>query len=240
MNQYEIFPAGERGKTSLGWLESRHSFSFGSWYRPDRMGFGLLRVLNDDVVAGGAGFDAHPHDNMEIISIPLEGSIEHRDSMGNRGIISAGDVQIMSAGTGIFHSEYNSDPRASVRFLQIWILPYRRNLPPRYAQMKIDPVQTEGKFAEIISPEEKENCLMIQQNARFFIGSARQGTLPLPLPSEKGIGIYLFLIEGKIRIFGEELADRDAIGILDCTSTELEVLSPSKILLMHLPIHQNS
>ena len=225
--------------TRLGWLESRHSFSFGSWFRPDRMGFGLLRVLNDDAVAPGAGFDTHPHDNMEIISIPLEGSLEHRDSMGNHGIIAAGEIQVMSAGTGIFHSEYNPSPDSIVRFLQLWIYPNRRNIPPRYGQIKLNPTLFEEKFAEIVAPVPKDNCLMIQQDASLFFGNFRQGKVTIPVPAEKKYGAFLFLIEGKIRIFDHELADRDAIGIHECTSAELEVISPSRILLMLLPLHHN-
>ena len=239
MEQMEFFPAYERGQTSLSWLSSRHSFSFGSWYRPDRMGFGLLRVLNDDAVAPGAGFDSHPHDNMEIISIPLEGSLQHRDSMGNHGIVSAGEIQLMSAGTGIFHSEYNPDRNSPVRFLQIWILPYRRNLPPRYAQMTIDQQGMKGKFLQVISPEKREDCLQIQQQASLFLGNFEPGKVSVPHRNAEGTGSFLFLIKGKIRLFGHELADRDAIGFLENTSTEMEVCEASQVLLMHLPLQHS-
>jgi len=234
-----FFPADQRGHTRLNWLDSRHSFSFGNWFHPERRGFGLLRVLNDDVLAPGAGFDSHPHDNMEIISIPLEGSLQHRDSMGNHDIISTGEIQAMSSGTGIFHSEYNASNLSTVRFLQIWILPRRRNLPPLYQKVSIDYEQLENNFTEIAGPEEKPGCLQIRQHARLFLGKFQKGIWDVPIPVEKNSGTFVFLIQGKIRIFDNELSDRDAIGIQECTSMEVKVLNPSFILLMQVPMqHQ--
>jgi len=238
MATIDFFPADERGHTRLSWLDSRHSFNFGSWFHPERRGFGLLRVLNDDVLAPGAGFDSHPHDNMEIISIPLEGSLQHRDSMGNHDIISAGQVQAMSSGTGIFHSEYNASTLSAVRFLQIWILPRRRNMPPLYQKVTIDYGQLENNFTEIAGPDEKPGSLQIRQHARLFLGRFQEGNWEIPIPADKNSGTFVFLIQGKIRIFDSDLADRDAIGIRECTSMELKVLQPSFVLLMQVPMQQ--
>ena len=240
MNQYQIFRAEERGLSDFGWLNSRHSFSFGAFYNPQLMGFGALRVLNDDIVAPEAGFNTHPHDNMEIISIPLEGSLEHRDSMGNHGFIHTGEIQAMSAGTGIFHSEYNQSKSSIVRFLQIWIVPNKRNISPRYAQMKINPERHQNKFGVIISPVPSEETIWIHQNASLSLGNFETGK-NVPIPEAKnGIGNFLFVLKGKINLFGSTLNSRDAIGITESPVTEVSIEEQSQLLLLQVPLNPYS
>ena len=163
--QMTFYPASERGSANHGWLQANHSFSFGGWYNPNRMNFGVLRVLNDDTVATGAGFPTHPHDNMEIITIPLSGELHHKDSMGNEGAIRAGEVQVMSAGTGITHSEYNGNSAAELKLFQIWIIPNKRNVAPRYDQFTIDPSSHHNRFAQLVSPNEDGEGVWIHQDA---------------------------------------------------------------------------
>ncbi len=237
---HQIFRSEDRGFSDLGWLKSRHSFSFGSFFNPQLMGFGALRVLNDDIVAPGAGFNTHPHDNMEIISIPLEGSLEHRDSMGNHGLIPSGEIQAMSAGTGIFHSEYNQSGSSLVKFLQIWIVPNKRNVSPRYAQMKINPERHKNQFGVIISPVPSEETIWIHQNATLSLGNF-EADKNVSIPEAKnGIGNFLFVLKGKINLFGSTLHDRDAIGITDSPITEVSLMEQSQLLLLQVPLNPYS
>ena len=232
--EYVIHRAATRGHVNHGWLDSHHSFSFGSYYNPERMHFGVLRVLNDDVVQGGMGFGMHPHDNMEIISIPLEGDLEHRDSMGNSTVIRQGDIQVMSAGTGVRHSEFNKNADREVRFLQIWIYPHTRNVAPRYDQQRIDAGTDE--LRQVVSPQPGDEGVWIHQNAWFHIGNFTASRLvEYPLKSKQN-GVYAFVIEGTARLEGELLGKRDGMGIWGKENLSIAVDPGTKLLLMEIPI----
>ncbi|MBD8489014.1 pirin family protein [Echinicola sp. CAU 1574] len=226
-----------RGHANHGWLDSHHTFSFANYYDPERIHFGMLRVLNDDQVAPGMGFGAHPHENMEIISIPLEGDLEHRDSMGNTTVIKEGDIQVMSAGTGITHSEYNKNKDKAVKFLQIWIIPSKRNVKPRYDQITLDISSLKNRLAQILSPSANDEGIWIHQNAWFHLGDLESGiSLTYSLKSPENNGVYIFLLEGQLEINGQELSRRDGMGIWDTKSLELKALNKSKVLLMEVPM----
>lgn len=228
--------ANKRGHANHGWLNSHHSFSFASFYDPDKMGFGLLRVLNDDVVAPGAGFGEHPHDNMEIISIPLEGSLKHRDSTGREKAIVQGEVQIMSAGTGLYHSEFNASKEEEVNFLQIWILPNLQNVMPRYDQKLFD-LDKKDVWHDVVHPLKKES-LYIHQDARLALADVNKG-LKLELKSDwpEKNGLYLFVLEGEVELAGQNLSKRDALGLeKGDSSANLEAQAESKLLLIDVPL----
>ncbi len=225
-----------RGHANHGWLESFHSFSFAQYYNPERMQFGTLRVLNDDRVAAGMGFGTHPHQNMEIISIPLEGDLEHKDSMGNTSVIREGDVQVMSAGTGVSHSEYNKNRDREVRFLQIWVLPERPNVTPRYDQISLEPGQLENRFHTVLGPRDKHDGLWIHQEAWFHMGNFEAGSAAQYQMKDPDHGLYIFLLEGGAEIGGHTLKRRDALGIWDTNAVDLDFSEDSSILLMEVPM----
>lgn len=231
-----IHKADSRGHAMHGWLESWHSFSFASYYDPERMNFGVLRVLNDDTVAPGKGFGRHPHDNMEIISIPLYGDLEHKDSMGNITVIREGDVQVMSAGTGIYHSEYNKNPDKEVKFLQIWVIPNKRNVEPRYDQLTIRDILKENEFCQILSPDKEDQGVWIYQDAWFQYGRFDKGLSPQYKLNNEQNGVYAFVLEGEVSIQGQELKHRDALGLWEVDEIELIALADSRILLMEVPM----
>ncbi|MDR7211861.1 pirin family protein [Flavobacterium piscis] len=208
-----VHKSDSRGIANHGWLESRHTFSFANYNNPERMHFGVLRVLNDDKVAAGKGFGTHPHDNMEIISIPLEGDLEHKDSMGNTTIIKNGDVQVMSAGTGIFHSEYNKNDNQLVKFLQIWIYPNKKNVNPRYDQITLNKEERKNKFQQILSPNPNDAGVWIHQDAWFHIGNFDKGAISNYTIKKPGNGVYAFLIKGTATIEQQTLEARDGFGI---------------------------
>lgn len=221
----------------MGWLKTFHSFSFSSYYNPEKMHFGVLRVLNDDDIAGGTGFGMHPHDNMEIITIPLEGALAHKDSMGNSSVIQAGDVQVMSAGTGIFHSEFNAHQDQAVKLFQIWVFPDRQQVIPRYQQISLNKEDRMGKLQQILSPDEHDEGVWIYQKAWFYLGQFASDTTVTYRLKRGGNGIYLMLIEGSIEINGLVLNRRDAIGISDTDLIEWKNVSPdTEVLLMELPM----
>jgi redox-sensitive bicupin YhaK (pirin superfamily) len=231
-----IHRSKSRGNYDHGWLNTNHSFSFGNYYNPEKMGFGLLRVLNDDFVIGGQGFPRHPHQNMEIISIPLEGELEHKDSMGNTFIIKKNDVQIMSAGTGVMHSEYNKSSENTVNFLQIWIYPKEKDITPNYDQKTFDPNERINKWQKVVS-ENDPNAVLINQDAELAMSDLKAGNnLDLRIEHE-GNGIYLFLISGKIEIEGDTLERRDSIGISDFDTTKIMALEDSEILTIEVPLN---
>ncbi len=231
-----LHKANSRGHANHGWLNSYHSFSFAGYYNPDRMNFGALRVLNDDEVAPGMGFGTHPHDNMEIISIPLEGDLEHKDNMGNKTVIKQGDVQVMSAGTGIAHSEYNHNDSQAVRFLQIWIIPDKRNVTPRYDQISLKPAQLHNRWQQILSPQQDDEGVWIHQQAWFHLGHLSTGLeLEYELKNPEN-GVYAFILEGQTEIAGETLNRRDAIGIWDTEAFSVKALENSQLLLMEVPL----
>lgn len=231
-----IHRAADRGHAHHGWLESYHSFSFANYYDPNKMHFGVLRVLNDDRVAAGMGFGTHPHSNMEIISIPLEGELEHKDSMGNTSVIKKGDIQVMSAGTGVSHSEYNKSSESEVRFLQIWIIPNKHNVTPRYDQVKIDSSQLKNHLLQILSPDPDDEGVWIHQNAWFFMSEISEGESVSHHLKKGGNGLYLFVLEGKVEAAGETLEKRDAIGVTDIQDLEIKGIENSSILLMDIPM----
>ena len=231
-----LHTAESRGHANHGWLDSHHTFSFANYYDPDRVHFGALRVLNDDRVSAGEGFGTHPHDNMEIISIPLFGAIEHKDSMGNHGIISTGEVQVMSAGTGIFHSEYNKNKDNEARFLQIWVFPDKKNVTPRYHQISIADIAKPDELYQILSPNPDDQGVWIHQQAWFHMGDLSEnwkGTYKLK--NEKS-GVYFFVIEGEMNIAGQPLKRRDGFGVSEVTEIEITANSQSKLLIMEVPM----
>lgn len=230
-------PAESRGLANHGWLESRHSFSFANYYNPDRMHFGVLRVLNDDTVEAGMGFGTHPHDNMEIISIPLEGDLQHKDSMGNVAVIKHGDIQVMSAGTGIRHSEYNNNPDKTVKFLQIWLFPNKKNVEPRYDQISLKISDRKNRLQQILSPDPKDEGVWIHQDAWFHLGHLEKGFETNYELKKKGNGIYAFIIEGKVMINEKELERRDGFGIWNIDNIRIKAESNTELLLMEVPMN---
>ena len=236
-----LYKASTRGHKNHGWLDTYHTFSFADYYDPQRIHFGTLRVLNDDVVKGGEGFGRHPHDNMEIISIPLKGALEHGDSMGNKGVIEAGDVQVMSAGTGVMHSEFNADEANPVNFFQIWVFPKKKNVEPRYQQMKLDFLQHKNELRQIVSPNPDDEGLWIHQDAWFSIGSFDKDAGQSYTVKQKGNGVFAMVIEGEFEVAGQKLSRRDGLGIFDTdTLTIKSDKSGSQILIMDIPMTINA
>lgn len=232
-----IHKANTRGYADHGWLKTNHTFSFASYYDENRMNFGMLRVLNDDIVEGGMGFGKHPHNNMEIVSIPLSGALEHKDSMGHIEVIKEGEVQIMSAGTGVLHSEYNHSKTDEVNFLQIWVLPKERNIKPRYEQKNINNADAKNKFLTIVSPDEKDdNAVWINQDAYFSITKSDAGTDISYDIKQKGNGVYIFVIEGDVTIDGNNLGRRDGIGIERAEKVRIKSNSDSSLLAIEIPM----
>ena len=231
-----LHKAQTRGHANHGWLDSHHSFSFANYYNPERMNFGVLRVLNDAVVAPGRGFNTHPHDNMEIISIPLEGDLEHKDSMGNVAVIKEGDVQVMSAGTGIFHSEYNKNKDKEVKFLQIWVFPNKKNVEPRYDQISLAEIEKANSFYQVLSPNKEDQGVWVHQDAWFSMGKFESGSIEEYQIKRKGNGAYLFVLDGKVEVEGEQLSKRDGMGIWDTEKITLRATENAKVLLMDVPM----
>ncbi len=231
-----LHKAATRGHANHGWLDSHHTFSFANYYNPDRMNFGVLRVLNDDVVAPARGFGRHPHDNMEIISIPLEGDLEHQDSMGNKAVIKQGDVQVMSAGTGIMHSEYNKNKDKQVKFLQIWVFPNRRNVEPRYDQITLEKEKLNNQFHQILSPDANDEGVWIHQNAWFHLGNSNEGFNETYKIKDSNNGVYAFVLEGKVTINDQPLGQRDGYGVWDTESIHIKADSNARVLLMDVPM----
>ena len=232
-----LHKANTRGHANHGWLDSYHSFSFANYYNPDRVHFGRLRVLNDDTVAPGRGFGTHPHDNMEIISIPLSGDLEHKDSMGNTTVIQEGDVQVMSAGTGIYHSEYNKNTDKEVKFLQIWVFPNKKNVEPRYDQISLNDIAERNKLYQILSPDPDDQGVWVHQDAWFHMGDLDEGTKLSYTLKKPGNGVYAFLLEGSAKIADSDLDRRDGLGIWDTDSFEITADSSARVLLMEIPMN---
>ena len=231
-----LHKADTRGVAEHGWLSSRHTFSFANYHDPQREQFGLLRVVNDDVVQPGKGFGTHPHENMEIISIPLAGELRHQDSMGNMQIIKAGEVQIMSAGTGITHSEYNGSESEPVNFLQIWVFPEKRGIVPGYDQKLFSSDDRQGRFQNIVSPVEGDGGIQINQQAWFWLGDFKAGQLDTYSIKRPENGVYFFVLEGAVVVAGEQLARRDGIGIEDAENVEIEATEDCQLLVMDVPV----
>lgn len=232
-----LHKADTRGHANHGWLDSHHTFSFANYYNPERMHFGVLRVLNDDIVAPGRGFGTHPHDNMEIISIPLSGDLEHKDSMGNTTVIKQGDIQVMSAGTGIQHSEFNKNSDKDVRFLQIWLFPNKRSVTPRYDQISLDTAKLKNKLLQVLSPNADDDGVWIHQDAWFHLGHFdKDFKTEYPLKNKEKNGVYAFVIDGDVTINGQALHRRDGLGIWDAELLEITADSTAQLLLMEVPM----
>jgi len=236
MKNIIIHKADTRGQADHGWLISRHTFSFANYYNPDRIHFGALRVLNDDIVEAGMGFDTHPHDNMEIISIPLEGDLEHKDSMGNISVIKQGDIQVMSAGTGIFHSEFNKNKDKKVKFLQIWVYPNKQNVQPRYDQITLNAADRHNKLQQILSPFPGDEGVWIYQNAWFHLGKFDNGANIDYKVKAKGNGVYIFILNGNVIINDQQLKSRDGYGIWETDDISILTVSEVELLLMEVPM----
>jgi redox-sensitive bicupin YhaK (pirin superfamily) len=237
MAQTILHKAETRGHANHGWLNSYHSFSFASYYNPERMHFGALRVLNDDTVDAGKGFGSHPHDNMEIISIPLEGDLEHKDSMNNVAVIKNGDIQAMSAGTGIYHSEYNKDREHRVKFLQIWVFPNKKNVEPRYDQITLNTEDRHNKLQQILSPNPDDEGVWIHQDAWFHLGQFDKGVSSDYQLKLKGNGVYVFVLSGDIKVNDQILYNRDGYGIWDTDSFKITAETDAEFLLMEVPMN---
>lgn len=231
-----LHKANTRGDANHGWLHSKHTFSFANYHNPERMHFGVLRVLNDDIVSPGMGFGTHPHDNMEIISIPLEGDLEHKDSMGNLAVIKEGDVQVMSAGTGIKHSEFNKNKDKDVKFLQIWIFPNKKNVTPRYDQISIRDIKKENEFYQVLSPNANDQGVWIHQDAWFHLGNFDKDVETSYTLKKTGNGMYFFILEGEMQIGNQIVSKRDGFGVWNTDKINLKSLSNSRVLLMEVPM----
>ncbi|MBS1654058.1 MAG: pirin family protein [Bacteroidetes bacterium] len=232
-----LHKAGSRGHANHGWLNTYHTFSFAHYYNPGRMHFGALRVLNDDTVAAGMGFGTHPHDNMEIISIPTYGDLEHKDSMGNTQVIRQGDVQIMSAGTGVQHSEKNKNNDKEVKFFQVWIFPKAKNVQPRYDQKNFSGEDKHNKLLTVVSPiGTTDGGVQIHQDAWFSLGKLDKDFSTTYSLKKTGNGIYAFVIEGDVTLNGEELQQRDGMEITDVKELKITAKSDAEILLMEVPM----
>jgi quercetin 2,3-dioxygenase len=232
-----LHKADTRGFAYHGWLQSYHTFSFAEYYNPERVHFGTLRVLNDDTVEAGKGFGTHPHDNMEIISIPLEGDLEHKDSMGNVAVIRHGDVQVMSAGTGIYHSEFNKNSDQRVKFLQIWVFPNQREVTPRYDQITLNVNDRQNKLQQVLSPDPGDEGVWIHQDAWFYLGRFDKGfSVDHPI-KKSGNGFYIFVLSGDLTIDGIDLNTRDGLGIWDTNHISIKANSPdAEVLMMEVPM----
>jgi redox-sensitive bicupin YhaK (pirin superfamily) len=236
MKNKVLHKSDSRGFADHGWLKSSHTFSFANYYNPERMHFGVLRVLNDDYVDPGMGFGTHPHENMEIISIPLEGDLEHKDSMGNTTVIKNGDIQVMSAGTGIQHSEYNKNADKAVKFLQIWIFPNKRNVKPRYDQQTLKLEDRVNQFHQILSPNANDSGVWIHQDAWFHIARLDAGKELQYNLKKSGNGIYTFVLNGSIKVDDVLLNSRDGLGVWSCQELSYKAESMCDILVMEVPM----
>lgn len=232
-----LHKASERGHADHGWLNAHHSFSFASYHDPSKVHFGLLRVLNDDTVAPGMGFGMHPHDNMEIVTIPLKGSLEHKDSMGNIGVIGPDEIQAMSAGSGVHHSEYNHSKTDPVNLLQIWVFPKVRNIQPRYDQKKYSLEDSKGAFKTIVAPVKADDIMWINQDAYFSLGKFTAGQTANYTIQHPGNGAYVFMIEGSAVINNQPLAKRDALGITEADQFAISITADTTILIIDVPMN---
>ncbi|MCU0433464.1 MAG: pirin family protein [Bacteroidia bacterium] len=232
-----LHKAGERGQANFGWLQARFSFSFGSWQNREKVHFGALRVLNDDIIAPSMGFGRHPHDNMEIVTIPMSGALKHADSTGGQGIISKGEVQIMSAGSGIEHSEMNASHTEEAHTLQLWVFPKEHNIAPRYDQRDFRSQLVPGKFKTLVSPNaEADEAMWINQDAWFSIGRFEEAAVVPYTLGKTGNGVYAFVLEGSVKAGGHALERRDAVGVWDTATVEFEVSAGTELLLVDVPM----
>lgn len=231
-----LHKADTRGFADHGWLKSYHTFSFANYYNVDRMNFGVLRVINEDRVSGGQGFSTHPHRDMEIVSIPLSGALEHKDSMGNGSVINRGDIQVMSAGKGVTHSEFNASSKDLVHFLQIWIFSNKKGVEPRYQQKKIADLVKKNEFQQILSPNSSEQGVWIHQDAWFSWGDFTEGTTSEYAINRKENGVYFFVISGRVEVAGQELGPSDGFGVWETNSISVHAIENAVVLLMEVPM----
>lgn len=231
-----LHEAESRGYAKHGWLTTHHSFSFASYYNPERMNFGVLRVINDDHIAAGSGFGMHPHENMEIITIPLSGSLNHEDSMGNSAVVSTGEVQVMSAGTGVEHAEYNVSDTEELTLFQIWIETAKRDVIPRYDQRRFDLDECQNRFGQVVGPLGTSESLGIYQDARIFLGRFGAGQETVYEPVRKDYGVYFIVIDGKVRVAEEQLGKRDAVGVWDTEKIIINAFEDSFLLAIEVPM----
>jgi redox-sensitive bicupin YhaK (pirin superfamily) len=236
MTKTVLHKANTRGNADHGWLQSFHTFSFASYHNPERMHFGVLRVLNDDTVAPGMGFGTHPHNDMEIISIPLEGDLEHKDSMGNETVIHHEDIQVMSAGSGIQHSEYNKNKDKQVKFLQIWIIPNKKNVNPRYDQITLNKNDRKNKLQQILSPNSDDEGVWIHQDAWFHLANFDKGYSTEYTFKGENNGVYILNLNGDVIINNQLLNTRDGYGIWDTDSITINAESDAEFLIMEVPM----
>jgi redox-sensitive bicupin YhaK (pirin superfamily) len=234
-----LHPEATRGTANYGWLQAKYSFSFANYFDPERTQFGMLRVLNDDIVAPGMGFNKHPHKNMEIVTIPQSGGVKHRDSLGNEGVVLTGDIQVMSAGSGVEHSELNASSQDPLRLFQIWVFPDTEEVTPRYDQKEIATLIIPNTFSTVVRPKSvaKKNELWIHQDAYFNIGEFNEDTTTSYQVNKAGHGVYMLVIEGKATVDGDQLGLRDAIGIWNTESISVSVAKNSRILLIEVPMN---
>ena len=231
-----FFSADTRGHADHGWLNANYSFSFGNYFNRDRMNFGALRVLNDDTISPGKGFGSHPHENMEIITIPLKGDLEHKDSMGNSGIINEGEIQVMSAGSGIFHSEFNKNSDKSINLLQLWVLPKKQDVEPRYDQCSIEGLRKPNSFYMVLSPYPEDNVMWIHQDTWFHLGDFDKVTSIDYELKREGNGVYIFVIEGNFNVSNQKLNERDALGVWNTDIISFKAQPNSRVLLVEVPM----
>ncbi|MFD2144213.1 pirin family protein [Mucilaginibacter antarcticus] len=231
-----FYPASGRGTSDHGWLKANFSFSFAGYYDPNKVHFGALRVLNDDIIDGGTGFGTHPHDNMEIITIPLQGALEHKDSMGNIGVIRSGEVQVMSAGTGVEHSEYNHSQTEAANTLQIWLFPKIKNISPRYDQRDFRNQFKLNEFTTLVSGDKSVDALWINQDATFSIGEFEADKNIGYNIKKAGNGIYVFVLAGSVKIDDQNLNEKDAIGIVDADSIDIDTQTNTRLLILEVPM----
>lgn len=233
-----LHKANTRGDANHGWLHSKHTFSFANYHNPERMHFGVLRVLNDDVVAPGMGFGTHPHQNMEIISIPMAGDLEHKDSMNNVTVIKSGDIQVLSSGTGITHSEYNKNKDKQVKFLQIWVIPNKKNVTPRYDQITLNVKDRNNQFEQVLSPNPEDSGVWIHQDAWFNMTNLdKDKELTYQLNNPEKNGVYVFVLKGDATINNQALNNRDGLGIWDVSQLDIKADSNTELLLMEVPMN---
>ena len=228
--------AETRGHADHGWLNANYSFSFASYYDPNRMNFGALRVLNDDTISPGKGFGKHSHDNMEIITIPLKGDLEHKDSLGNIGAINEGEIQVMSAGTGIYHSEYNKNSDKFINLLQLWVMPKKQDVKPRYDQRSFKGLKKKNSIYQVLSPYPEDEGMWIHQDAWIHLGDFEEVTSVDYMLKKKGNGVYIFVMEGIFKVANEKLEKRDALGVWNTESITFEAQSKSQVLLIEVPM----
>lgn len=227
-----LYPSNERGFADHGWLKAKHTFSFASWYNPEKIHFGALRVLNDDIVAPMMGFGTHPHNDMEIITIPLAGALHHRDSMGHSSTIHSNEVQVMSAGKGIQHSEFNASKTEALNLFQIWIFPNQQSVEPRYDQVEY--TLNLNKWSYLVGPQNGNAATWIHQNAHLSLGEFDQ-SFEYQVKSP-GNGVFLMLIDGEISIGEQQLLTRDAIGIVNTENININLQQKSKVLVIEVPL----